>query len=145
MAWRTFDEVQNWVDEHGGLDGGGFEELQKVIREGRFGEGRMSMARAYEVKVLSARYRPVLDRLVAENAELHATAPRADEPEELKLARRQAEAAESQARTAIQALDAAQSANITAAKAVHNSGVANGLSLLALVVALVALLTSLAK
>ncbi len=146
MIWSA-EEILEWVNSHGGLDGGGLEELQRTVDEGRFSTDREKAASRFlararqgaeEFRREEASKGELRRRIALEN-QLWSDAEREEQQrreqvagqrrEELHFIERSVLAAESQADTAREAL--------------KTSRVAAGLSLFALIVAFIALIAQL--
>ena len=142
MVWSA-EEVLEWVNEHGGLDGGGLAALQLAVDEQRFApdrergakrflqDARRGVAQLAREEKTRAELARVGEQFAADRREQDQLRADAEQQRkrDLELAERGVLAAESQAGSALEAL--------------RTSRVAAGISLLALIVAVIALLAPL--
>ena len=142
MVWSA-EEILEWVNSHGGLDGGGLEELQRTVDEGRFSADRERGAKRFLSGVEKAkkglqREAEARDEL-AKVGKFWSDAERADQQDRLR-----AEQLREQDRHFVErSVLAAESQADSAREALKTSRVAAGLSLFALIVAFIALLAQL--
>ena len=150
MAFKSQADVQRWVDEKGGIDGGGFDALQNAIHEGVFAPEGLAHARTFTTAETRRRALANKDALALSLQQV-AAKNRAREEASAREARqadleRQAEVTELTRRGVAAAEDQAVAAQVqadAAREAVKVSRIAGGLSLLALIVSLIALVKQL--